>query len=75
MFNATLLKPGSTNSKCILVTYGGAVASTVELFGTGKTATNALDTYVTLTVEQGTGATHADCGAVREWPPPYRGTE
>lgn len=64
MFTATGLKPGSTGNKCILVTYGGSLAATVELYGTGKTATNALDTYITLTVEQGTGATYGGgCGS------------
>jgi hypothetical protein len=61
MFNATGLKPGSTGSKCITVTYNGSLAAAVDLYGTGKTATNALDTYITLTVEQGAGGNFAGC--------------
>jgi hypothetical protein len=59
MFNATVLKPGSTGAKCIVVTYSGTLAATVKLYGTGETATNSLDTYLDLVVEQGTGGTFA----------------
>jgi len=59
MFTATALKPGSTASKCIAVTSSGSLASTVKLYGTGKTATNSLDTHLDLVVEQGTGGTFA----------------
>jgi hypothetical protein len=61
MFNATVLKPGSTGVKCINVTYSGTLAANVKLYGTGKTATNSLDTYLNLTVEQGTGGNFASC--------------
>ena len=59
MFNATLLKPGSTSSRCVVVTYNGTAGAQVKLFGTGKTATNSLDTRINLTVQQGTGGTYA----------------
>jgi hypothetical protein len=77
MFNATVLKPGSTGVKCILVSYSGTLAANVKLYGTGKTATNSLDTYLDLTVEQGTGATSASCaGFVQDAGAPniYTGT-
>jgi len=61
MFNASALAPGSTASKCIVVTYSGSLTSSVKLYGTGKTATNSLDTYLDLVVEQGTGGTFANC--------------
>ena len=61
MFTATGLTPGSTGSKCIVVTSSGTLAATVKLYGTGKTATNSLDTYVDLTVQQGTGGSFASC--------------
>lgn len=59
MFNATLLKPGSTGEKCIAVTYSGSLAATVKLYGTSPATTNAFNTYVDLLVTQGTGATFA----------------
>ena len=55
MFNVTGMAPGATGSKCIAVTSSGTLASAVELYGTGATATNSLDTYVNLVVQQGTG--------------------
>jgi len=59
MFTASALAPGSTASKCIVVTSSGTLASTVQLYGTGKTATNSLDTYLDLVVVQGTGGSFA----------------
>ncbi len=61
MFTATLLKPGSTGSKCIVVTSTGSLAATVKLYGSGHSATNSLDTYTDLVVEQGTGGSFASC--------------
>jgi len=76
MFNATLLKPGSTASKCIVVTYSGTLASTVKLYGTGLTTTNGLSSYVDVVVEQGTGGTFANCTGfvVDAGPVSYSGT-
>jgi hypothetical protein len=59
LFSATGLKPGSTGSKCIAVTSTGSLPSTVTLYGTGASTTNALSTYITLTVTQGTGGSFA----------------
>lgn len=55
MFNASLLKGGSTGEKCIVVTYGGNLTSSVKLFGTGFTQQNSVGNYIDITVEQGTG--------------------
>jgi hypothetical protein len=55
MFNASNLKPTSTGTKCIAVTSTGSLASTVKLYGTSATTTNALSTYLNLTITQGTG--------------------
>lgn len=55
MFNATLLKEGSTSSRCVVVTYGGNVGAAVKLFGTSPATTNSLSSHINLTVEQGTG--------------------
>jgi hypothetical protein len=61
MFTATGLKPGSTGTKCIAVTSSGSLASNVNLYGTSPATTNALSTYIHLTVTQGTGGTSGSC--------------
>jgi len=64
MFTATVLKPGSTGEKCILVTSSGTLASTVKLYATSPSTTLALNTYIDVVVTQGTGATFAGgCGS------------
>jgi hypothetical protein len=55
MFTATNLKPGSTGSKCIAVTSNGTLASAVKLYGTSYAQTKALGTYITVTVDEGSG--------------------
>jgi hypothetical protein len=59
MFTATNLKPGATAQKCIAVTASGTLPSAVKMYGTSYTTTNALSTYINLTVEEGTGGTFA----------------
>ena len=61
LFSVTGLKPGSTGSKCIEVTYTGNIASSVKLYTTALSYTGALGTYLDFTVELGTGGTYADC--------------
>ena len=62
MFTAANLKPGSTGERCLAVTYGGDVAVTVKLFAGSSSATNELDDWVDLTVQQGTtGSFAGDC--------------
>ncbi len=61
MFTASNLKPGATGTKCIAVTSTGSLASTVKLYGTSYSTTNALASHVNLKVEEGTGATSASC--------------
>ncbi|GAB3323302.1 hypothetical protein GCM10027451_46640 [Geodermatophilus aquaeductus] len=60
LFTVTRMAPGATGTRCIAVTSTGTVPSSVKLYGTGLTTTNALSSYLTLTVTQGTGAA-ADC--------------
>jgi hypothetical protein len=59
MFTVTNMKPGATGQKCIVVTSNGTLASQVKMYGTSYTTTNALSTYVNLTIEEGTGGTFA----------------
>jgi hypothetical protein len=61
MFNASNLKPTSTGTKCIAVTSTGSLASTVKLYGTTYSTTNALASSLNLTVTQGTGGGFGSC--------------
>jgi hypothetical protein len=61
MFNASNLKPTSTGTKCIAVTSTGSLASTVKLYGTSYTTTNALASSLNLTITQGTGGGFSSC--------------
>ena len=61
MFTASKLKPGSTGTKCIVVTSTSDVAAGLKVYSTGVTTTNALSTHLNLTVEQGTGGTFGSC--------------
>src|ERR1700712_3396735 len=51
----------ATNVKCIAVTSTGSLASTVKLYSTAYSTTNALAANINLKVEEGTGATTASC--------------
>lgn len=62
LFTASNLKPGSTGTKCIVVTSTGSLASAVKLYATGYSTTNALGTYINLVVDEGTGGTFATSG-------------
>ena len=61
MFAASNLKPGSTGQKCIAVTSTGTLPATVKLYATGAARTNGFDSYLNLTVEQGTGGGFSSC--------------
>ena len=61
MFTATKLKPGTTGQKCITVSSTSTVASTLKVYSTAVTTTNAMSTYLNLTVEEGTGGSFASC--------------
>ena len=61
MFTATNLKPGSTGSKCIVVTSSGSLASTVKLYATNYSTTKSLADSLDLKVEEGTGGTFSNC--------------
>jgi hypothetical protein len=56
LFTVTGMKPGSNGQACIKVSYTGTLASTVRVYGTGETATNQLDQYLTLTIDEGSSA-------------------
>ena len=61
MFAATNLRPGSTGSRCIVVTSTGTLPSSVKLYATSPATTRALSSHVNLTILQGSGGTFASC--------------
>jgi hypothetical protein len=64
MFALTNLIPGSTGSRCIVVSYSGSVAADIKLYTTAASSTGTLGSYLDVTVEQGTGGSFAGgCGA------------
>jgi hypothetical protein len=60
-FTASNLKPGSTGSRCIVVSSTGTLPSAVKLYATGATTSKALASSMTLTVTQGTGGSFGSC--------------
>ena len=56
LYNVNGLGPGDTGTQCIRVTYTGSLRSAVKLYGSGETATNSLDTFITFQIEEGTNA-------------------
>lgn len=74
MFTATKLKPGSTGQKCIVVSSTSTVASTLKLYSSAVTTTNALSTYLNLTVEEGTGGSFGSCTGFAPAATDYTGT-
>ena len=72
MFTASGLVPGSTDSRCITVTYTGNVAAGVKLYATNYTGT--LGQYLNLTVEMGTGGSFGSCTGFSPTGTVYTGT-
>jgi hypothetical protein len=60
MFTAAGLKPGMSDSKCIAVSSSGSPA-TVRLYGTGRSTTYTLASYLSLSVAVGTGGSTRNC--------------
>ena len=61
LLSLTNLKPGSTGSRCIVVSSSGTLASSVKLYATDVSSTKSLGSYITLTLTQGTGAGFGAC--------------
>ena len=62
VFNITNMEPGQIVADCIVVTYQGSVpdASAVKVYSGGYTDSGTLATFLTLTVEEGTGGSFGD---------------
>ncbi|MBT0771506.1 hypothetical protein KIH74_21390 [Kineosporia sp. J2-2] len=76
MFTAGSLRPGSTGSRCIAVSYSGSLAAQVRLFvAPGDLTGTGLDRYLTLTVTEGTGGGSGSCaGFAAAGPADFTGT-
>ena len=57
LFALTNLRPGSSGSRCIVVTSTGTLPAGVKLYASNPATTRALSTYVDWTVNQGSGTT------------------
>lgn len=60
-FTAANLKPGSTGTRCIVVTSTGTLASSVKLYATTPATTKNLAANINLTITQGTGGSFGSC--------------
>jgi hypothetical protein len=74
LFSPTGLRPGATQTRCITVTSTGSAPSRVRLYGTGRTTTRSLSTYLTLVISAGTGGSAASCVGFVPTSTVYRGT-
>jgi hypothetical protein len=78
LFTATNMKPGDTNSKCLLVTYNGTITSVgaVKLYvkATDLTGSSALQGQINLVVKEGTGGTASSCSSFSATGTIYTGT-
>jgi hypothetical protein len=72
MFSATGLKPGSTGTKCITVTYGGNSTAAVKLYSSAVTGT--LRQHLNMVIQEGDGGTYADCTGFVSTGTVYTGT-
>ena len=63
LFSVSGLVPGDSVTDCITVTYQGTVADPagVRLYSGGYSDSGDLDTYLNLTVEEGTGGSFGNC--------------
>jgi hypothetical protein len=63
LFTVADMEPGDSATACILVTYQGSVVdpSGVVVYSGGYTDSGDLDTYLNLTINEGTGGSFGDC--------------
>ncbi|MCU1613798.1 MAG: hypothetical protein JWO98_1338 [Frankiales bacterium] len=74
LFSTTGLKPGAAATRCLTVTSTGSVPALVRLYGTGRSTTKSLSSYLNLTVLAGTGGGRSGCGAFTPESTVYTGT-
>jgi hypothetical protein len=73
MFTASGMKPGSSSTNCIAVTYGGSlVPADVKLYG--STGGTGLSSYLNVTLDIGAGGSMGSCGGFVSSSTLYSGT-
>lgn len=60
-FSVANVRPGSTGSRCLVVTSDGSLPSEVRVYGANGTGTANLAAYVDLTITQGEGGSFGSC--------------
>ncbi|WP_433202170.1 hypothetical protein ACQP00_31870 [Dactylosporangium sp. CS-047395] len=60
LFTASAVKPGSTGTACVKITYTGSLAAVVKLYLKNSDLTGTLGQYLTLQINEGTGSA-SDC--------------
>jgi len=55
VYNASNQKPGDSAERCIKVTYGGSLPSSVKLYRSAFSGGSGLDDYIDLSITKGTG--------------------
>ena len=63
MFSVADMVPGDTSQKCVTVTYQGTVANPagIKVYSGGYVDSGNFDTYLNLTIEEGSGGSFASC--------------
>lgn len=63
MFTVANMAPGDSVTDCITVTYQGTITnpSAVKLYSGGYTDSGDFDTFLNVTIEEGTGGTFGNC--------------
>jgi len=74
LFDLSQLRPGATATRCVRVSTTSPRVSTVRLYGTGRSSTNGLSSYINLRVLVGTTGSNTNCGAFTAGTQVYNGT-
>jgi hypothetical protein len=60
-FTVKNARPGTSGSRCLVVTSNGTLASQVRVYGANGSGTTSLAAYLDLTITQGTGGSFGSC--------------
>jgi len=75
LFTITNMSPGQTGFNCIQLTSTSTVATTLKLYtAIGSAPANDVSSYITITIEQGSGGLYNDCSSFSASSTPFSGT-
>lgn len=74
LFSVSGLKPGAAATRCLTVTSTGNVPALVRLYGSGRSTTRSLTSYLNLSILAGTGGSRASCSGFTPSATVYTGT-